>query len=207
MHSTGAANESQTVTVIVNEDKTAEAIGQLLEMRGVVFGSSAEQDAAIGTGASATGTITNDDTASLSISAPSITESDVNQTVSFARTLTRLNSSHFAMSYAAFCMTTEGAADFTLNTTILHFIGVSNESKTVTVPFFFLMIRRPPRSTLFPYTTLFRSSAEQDAAIGTGASATGTITNDDTASLSISAPSITESDVNQTVSLDRKSVV
>src|SRR5258708_39393279 len=26
-------------------------------------------------------------------------------------------------------------------------------------PFFFLMIRRPPRSTLFPYTTLFRSLA------------------------------------------------
>src|SRR5947209_14366384 len=27
--------------------------------------------------------------------------------------------------------------------------------------FFFLMIRRPPRSTLFPYTTLFRSSAPE----------------------------------------------
>src|SRR5258708_26872342 len=27
--------------------------------------------------------------------------------------------------------------------------------------FFFLMIRRPPRSTLFPYTTLFRSDAAQ----------------------------------------------
>src|SRR5688572_32336866 len=27
------------------------------------------------------------------------------------------------------------------------------------VTFFFLMIRRPPRSTLFPYTTLFRSTA------------------------------------------------
>src|SRR3712207_8565899 len=26
------------------------------------------------------------------------------------------------------------------------------------VVFFFLMIRRPPRSTLFPYTTLFRSA-------------------------------------------------
>src|SRR5258708_24874244 len=26
--------------------------------------------------------------------------------------------------------------------------------------FFFLMIRRPPRSTLFPYTTLFRSHSE-----------------------------------------------
>src|SRR5690349_22398765 len=27
--------------------------------------------------------------------------------------------------------------------------------------FFFLMIRRPPRSTLFPYTTLFRSRGER----------------------------------------------
>src|SRR5438067_10479796 len=32
--------------------------------------------------------------------------------------------------------------------------------------FFFLMIRRPPRSTLFPYTTLFRSHDQ----VGTGAS-------------------------------------
>src|SRR2546425_12305609 len=30
--------------------------------------------------------------------------------------------------------------------------------------FFFLMIRRPPRSTLFPYTTLFRSMRVQIAA-------------------------------------------
>src|SRR5437868_7922493 len=38
--------------------------------------------------------------------------------------------------------------------------------------FFFLMIRRPPRSTLFPYTTLFRSVPEpltvklSDVAVG-----------------------------------------
>src|SRR5437588_8169709 len=30
--------------------------------------------------------------------------------------------------------------------------------------FFFLMIRRPPRSTLFPYTTLFRSALADPAA-------------------------------------------
>src|SRR6266699_6476420 len=29
----------------------------------------------------------------------------------------------------------------------------------IRISFFFLMIRRPPRSTLFPYTTLFRSRA------------------------------------------------
>src|SRR3712207_9250601 len=35
--------------------------------------------------------------------------------------------------------------------------------------FFFLMIRRPPRSTLFPYTTLFRSQhRETHAAVELG---------------------------------------
>src|SRR2546430_13564295 len=33
--------------------------------------------------------------------------------------------------------------------------------------FFFLMIRRPPRSTLFPYTTLFRSARLQRAGAAT----------------------------------------
>src|SRR3712207_7211222 len=32
--------------------------------------------------------------------------------------------------------------------------------------FFFLMIRRPPRSTLFPYTTLFRSHEHRPQPIG-----------------------------------------
>src|SRR4030065_1757297 len=32
-------------------------------------------------------------------------------------------------------------------------------SKSLSLVVFFLMIRRPPRSTLFPYTTLFRSPA------------------------------------------------
>src|SRR5258705_13510375 len=31
--------------------------------------------------------------------------------------------------------------------------------------FFFLMIRRPPRSTLFPYTTLFRSASAGEIVI------------------------------------------
>src|SRR5256886_6140363 len=35
--------------------------------------------------------------------------------------------------------------------------------------FFFLMIRRPPRSTLFPYTTLFRSRQLEARVLGRGA--------------------------------------
>src|SRR2546422_4657772 len=37
--------------------------------------------------------------------------------------------------------------------------------------FFFLMIRRPPRSTLFPYTTLFRSLGPELTDIGARRSA------------------------------------
>src|SRR3712207_7901842 len=42
--------------------------------------------------------------------------------------------------------------------------------------FFFLMIRRPPRSTLFPYTTLFRSQvvvAAERAEVGLAGGAVG----------------------------------
>src|SRR5207248_8587522 len=33
----------------------------------------------------------------------------------------------------------------------------ASHSRSRLLPFFFVMLRRPPRSTLFPYTTLFRS--------------------------------------------------
>src|SRR3712207_9397383 len=36
-------------------------------------------------------------------------------------------------------------------------VGILLNSALICI-FFFLMIRRPPRSTLFPYTTLFRST-------------------------------------------------
>src|SRR3712207_8573676 len=38
--------------------------------------------------------------------------------------------------------------------------------------FFFLMIRRPPRSTLFPYTTLFRSAVDLIILYGLGRAGT-----------------------------------
>src|SRR2546430_13846554 len=35
---------------------------------------------------------------------------------------------------------------------------LDSKNHTINLIIFFLMIRRPPRSTLFPYTTLFRSN-------------------------------------------------
>src|SRR5205807_5511625 len=39
-------------------------------------------------------------------------------------------------------------------------VGASLCGPAPAVPLFFLVVQRPPRSTLFPYTTLFRSGAD-----------------------------------------------
>src|SRR5438477_8007084 len=39
----------------------------------------------------------------------------------------------------------------------MHYMNTLMYDPSPSYPFFFLMIRPPPRSTLFPYTTLFRS--------------------------------------------------
>src|SRR3990170_3450250 len=92
------------------------------------------------------------------------------------RKSTRLNSSHQIISYAVFCLKKK------INLLIVHCLqvlqsrfsqqewkrvqegseirrGLKQLARERKLPFifFFLMIRRPPRSTLFPYTTLFRS--------------------------------------------------
>src|SRR6478736_5295086 len=95
------------------------------------------------------------------------------------RKSTRLNSSHSQISYAVFCLKKKKKNTFyyfiiikkTINNYTLY---IFKTLKSITLYlfiyfnvlfvfsslfvffFFFLMIRRPPRSTLFPYTTLFR---------------------------------------------------
>src|SRR3972149_3637073 len=95
------------------------------------------------------------------------------------RKSTRLNSSHSQISYAVFCLEKKETSNKDNKPTYTflrrwggvcpaHGVGAApgRLSPSVAAPrllsgssflFFFLMIRRPPRSTLFPYTTLFRS--------------------------------------------------
>src|SRR3989339_318878 len=91
------------------------------------------------------------------------------------RKSTRLNSSHDQISYAVFCLknkivyctkkkTAEDVADVLKSKVIpatFYHAGMKKkeredcQNKFISC-FFFLMIGRPPRSTLFPNTTLFR---------------------------------------------------
>src|SRR5476649_1676590 len=87
------------------------------------------------------------------------------------RKSTRLNSSHTVISYAVFCLKKKKKEDRSAcRTTTRTGLGMGRSLRAISlangewtpsrdrrcVRFFFLMIRRPPRSTLFPYTTLFR---------------------------------------------------
>src|SRR5215475_4655683 len=90
------------------------------------------------------------------------------------RKSTRLNSSHVKISYAVFCLKKKNEVYaaiplvgrivymlcwFIVNGMVPFSALTHSETKNgrVVLSIFFLMIRRPPRSTLFPYTTLFRS--------------------------------------------------
>src|ERR1022692_2863525 len=96
------------------------------------------------------------------------------------RKSTRLNSSHLVISYAVFCLKKKRKRRlFAVRGRLLtgiagcpvrcaaelpavhqqHKLSSRRRAHPRRVDFFlfFLMIRRPPRSTLFPYTTLFRS--------------------------------------------------
>src|ERR1022692_4208915 len=101
------------------------------------------------------------------------------------RKSTRLNSSHLVISYAVFCLkkkdidlaTATASATMQRNSNILRtsvrggddrpwaqaLIPRASDATPVRF-FFFLMIRRPPRSTLFPSRTLFRSLCASDPA-------------------------------------------
>src|ERR1017187_5356097 len=110
------------------------------------------------------------------------------------RKSTRLNSSHRCISYAVFCLKKKRSS----LPSFLRVLHLRNQSEDPTPELhsatrpsselcpgelmcrcttprptrrFFLMIRRPPRSTLFPYTTLFRSVEQRNrtkTAVGRG---------------------------------------
>src|SRR6516164_4024051 len=96
------------------------------------------------------------------------------------RKSTRLNSSHSSISYAVFCLKNKNIRppresclpderppdvsmrmspkmDYAMIPKIRPITWILSPMSSLRMCLFSLMTRRPPRSTLFPYTTLFRS--------------------------------------------------
>src|SRR5476649_708577 len=85
------------------------------------------------------------------------------EVVRLDRKSTRLNSSHTVISYAVFCLKKKNDSKRFRGSKFLcrsvwrnGYANAKWRRSWYDQFFFFLMIRRPPRSTLFPYTTLFR---------------------------------------------------
>src|ERR1039457_6459259 len=116
-------------------------------------------------------------------------QTQVKTVVRIDRKSTRLNSSHLVISYAVFCLKKKynkkephkpevlKDRNHPLPAPLSHAcicaapkpassVEVLHSSYRLFFCFFFLMIRRPPRSTLFPYTTLFRSRSRRGASCG-----------------------------------------
>src|SRR5476649_12608 len=99
------------------------------------------------------------------------------------RKSTRLNSSHTVISYAVFCLKKKKtqlqgdlAEKFIQQS---HALALAFYGQAFNALLFFLIIRQPPRSTLFPYTTLFRSAAaESNGADSNGADSNGAVPTD-----------------------------
>src|ERR1022692_2979355 len=87
------------------------------------------------------------------------------------RKSTRLNSSHLVISYAVFCLKNKSTPGThrpsnlgrTVDLQRRHWESRYGHPHVAGHFFFFLMIRRPPRSTLFPYTSLFRSTCARSS--------------------------------------------
>jgi mucin-19 len=150
------------------------------------------------------GTITNDDSATLSISAPAITETNVDQTVEFTVTVDAAVQGGFDVAFSDALLGTTIADDYTLvGVSPLSFVGTANESHTIAVTITGDNIVELSETFTITLDDVSNTSAFQDAAITTGDSAQATITDNDTATFTIDDQTVAENGtLTFTISLD-----
>ncbi len=189
----GTAGEMQTISVDITTDAIVEANEQFTVTLGTVAGTTVVQAAAITTGAVGTGTITNDDTQTLTISSPTITEgTGGTTTLTFTVTSPSAVQGGFTAAFSA-AIGTAGAGDFSVTTASpLTFAGTAGEPQTVSVNITTDAIVEANEQFTITLGDVTNTTAVQDAAITTGAVGTGTINNDDTATYTISDATVTE---------------
>jgi len=193
---TGNANETRQITVTVAGDAVVEDVETITFALGAVTNASLVQVASLSSSGSATTTISDDDSATFTISAPTITESDSDQTVTFDVTVDSAVDGGFKVAFNIKHETTEASDYSVVNTTPLSFAGSANETQQISVTIVGDNVVEDNETFTATLGAVSGSTAAQRARITGSGSATATITNDDSATLTITAlsPSITEGD-------------
>ncbi|MBD2720049.1 Calx-beta domain-containing protein [Synechococcus sp. FACHB-909] len=167
---------SATATVTV--DPTADAILEPDETVSLTL--TADPAYVVGTTTTITGTIANDDAASLSISDVSLTEGDAGTKIAvFTVTLNQAVAGGTSVTYATANGTATAGSDYVATSGTLNFTGTSGETQTISVT-----INGESRVELNETFFLNLSTPTNGVTLADG-QGLGTITNDDTASLSI----------------------
>ena len=188
---TGTAGETQNVVVTIVGDDIVEDNETFSITLGDVTGTSAVQDAAITTGDVSSGTINNDDTATLSISTISTAETNADQAVTATVSVDAAVEGGFTVAYAAAALTAE-TTDFSVSGSSLLFAGTAGESQDISVTLVGDAIVEADETFTITLGDVTGTTTEQDASLTTGAQSTNTIVNDDTASLTINDVTVDE---------------
>ncbi|MCA9082800.1 MAG: hypothetical protein KDA81_02035, partial [Planctomycetaceae bacterium] len=190
----GSASESRTITVSVTNDDIVEnhetfSVQLANTVGNVAFGVDTA-DFTI-SGGPVTGTIQNDDTATLSISNISATESNLNQTLQATVTLNKAVQGGFDVAYALNPGSAE-STDVSVAGALLSFSGTAGEQHTIDVTIVGDTIVEDNETFDVTLGDVTNTSSVQDASITTGAVSSGAINNDDKATLSINDVTVNE---------------
>ena len=169
---------SKTVSILVNHDLMVEIDETFKVMLSNLVGHGEIDD---GEGL---GTITNDDSATLSISAPAITEGDSDTDIEFTVTLDNPVQDGFDLAFSHAVGSAE-TIDYTVATNSLTFAGNAAETQKISVTIRGDDVVEDHETFTITLGDVTNTTATQDAAITTGDSIEATINNDDSAVITV----------------------
>ncbi len=195
----GTVGETHTIIVTANGDFVPEGNETFSVTLGAITPVAPVLAASIISGAVGTGTITNDDTNTLTISSPTVVEGNVGPTtMTFTVASPVAIPGGFTVAFVVADITTDGA-DYTVVTTgPLNFSGTAGETQTITITVNGDVLPEVDETFSVTLGTVVAVDPVVTASIISGAVGTGTITNDDTNTLTISSPTVLEGNAGPT---------
>ena len=192
-----AADLTKTFTLTVVADSIVEADETVTVTLGAVTGTAAGVDPAdIITGASASTNIVNDDTATLTLSIPPITETNADQTVNATVTLSAEVEGGFDLAFTTALLTAEGTDITFVTASPLSFAGTAGEVENIELTIKGDTIVEADETFTITLGNVSGTTTVQDTAITTGDNDTGTIINEDTAAATITIANVTKNEGN-----------